>query len=263
MEKRKDIQIFELAYKKVPYGFWDNALYTPIQCGAATAKNKICELQDNTGDNISDKNYFYSETTGTYWIWKNTDTDFVGQCQYRRRLKFDEDTDFSKMLDKYRIITNTPMEIKGSIKRQMLACHPQIDYDAFVNIICKSFPEYKESVNYIFNNLKILFFSSSYVMRREDFERYCSFAFTVLERYFYDMGFENKDVLEKYVRERINGKRKEILSRPVNYHMLIGGFLQERLYSAWLLSNFDINKIKFVDFKFLENDIKVVHSLSL
>ena len=82
MQKREDIQIYELAYNKVKYGLWDNALYTPLQCGADRSNTDVCELKDNTGENISSKNFYYCETTGTYWIWKNApETKYVGQCQ--------------------------------------------------------------------------------------------------------------------------------------------------------------------------------------
>ena len=44
-------------------------------------------LADDTGDNISAKNCYYSELTGLYWVWKNVkDPDYVGVCHYRRYL---------------------------------------------------------------------------------------------------------------------------------------------------------------------------------
>ena len=71
MDKRKDAQIYELVYKPVDYDLWDNQLYTPLQVGAERTGFDIVPLKDNTGDNISSNNDFYSEATGTYWIWKN------------------------------------------------------------------------------------------------------------------------------------------------------------------------------------------------
>ncbi len=49
-------------------------------------KNYIIE---NSKDNISDKNFCYSETSFHYWIWKNilpsyNDEEWLGTCQYRR-----------------------------------------------------------------------------------------------------------------------------------------------------------------------------------
>ena len=120
MQKRDDIQIYELAYNKVNYGLWNNSLYTPLQCGSAINKVDVCNLKDNTGDNISDKNFYYSETTGTYWIWKNAPkTKYIGQCQYRRRLKFDENFNFDTIFNEHKIICNKPMILGLSLKKHI------------------------------------------------------------------------------------------------------------------------------------------------
>ena len=71
-----------------PYeGYRDN-VYTPIHLGRAVSS---CTDQmqdmigDDTGDNISKKNPYYSEATGIYWIWKNVhDCEYVGIHHYRR-----------------------------------------------------------------------------------------------------------------------------------------------------------------------------------
>ena len=44
---------------------------------------------ENSGDNIADKNFCYSETSFHYWIWKNilpklNKDEWIGTCQYRR-----------------------------------------------------------------------------------------------------------------------------------------------------------------------------------
>ena len=44
---------------------------------------------ENSGDNIVDKNFCYSETSFHYWIWKNllpklNEDEWIGTCQYRR-----------------------------------------------------------------------------------------------------------------------------------------------------------------------------------
>lgn len=252
MEKRDDIQIYELAFRKVQYGFWNNSLYTPIQCGSACNAVNVCELKDNTGDNISDKNYFYSETTGTYWIWKNAPhTKYVGQCQYRRRLEFDENYDFEQIFKKYKIITSRPLFLSMTLDNQMGFCHPQINIKAFEDIVYRRSPEYAETFNRVFNCGKILFFSSSYITTWDMFDDYCNFMFPIIDEYFTSFGFDNKDRLLGYVNSRmprsINFKMK-----PLEYHMLIGGFLQERLFTTWILNKFQQDEIYYKDFKFME-----------
>jgi len=46
-------------------------------------------IKENSGNNIADKNFCYSETSFHYWIWKNllpklNEDEWIGTCQYRR-----------------------------------------------------------------------------------------------------------------------------------------------------------------------------------
>ena len=70
----------------------DNPLYVNVRCGAVYDKRNPEEyghiLGDNTGDNISEKKYKYSELTVQYWAWKNQNADYYGLCHYRRYLIF-------------------------------------------------------------------------------------------------------------------------------------------------------------------------------
>jgi hypothetical protein len=47
------------------------------------------------------------------------------------------------------------------------------------------------------------------------------------------------------------------MSKPLEYHMLIGGFLQERLFTIWLLANFRQDEIYYKDFEFMEDSVKI------
>ncbi|MBQ7303353.1 MAG: DUF4422 domain-containing protein, partial [Alphaproteobacteria bacterium] len=65
-----------------------NDIVYPIQVGKQLSNIKLDMQGDNTGDNISEKNPFYNELAGTYWIWKNVKADIVGVFHYRRYLNF-------------------------------------------------------------------------------------------------------------------------------------------------------------------------------
>lgn len=70
-------------------------LFVPIQVGARYADARLPEtVADNTGENISSRNFSFSEMSGQYWAWKNLpeDVDYVGQCHYRRFFCFDGKT---------------------------------------------------------------------------------------------------------------------------------------------------------------------------
>ena len=81
-----DIKILVACHK--PSELPQNELFLPIQVGAALATRTLPITQDNTGDNISDKNPTYCELTAQYWAWKNLQADYYGLCHYRRFLCF-------------------------------------------------------------------------------------------------------------------------------------------------------------------------------
>ncbi|MCW9710405.1 DUF4422 domain-containing protein [Avibacterium sp. 21-586] len=58
-------------------------LYIPLQVGKY-GKEDIGYCSDDTGENISQKNPYFSELTGLYWAWKNLDYDYLGLIHYRR-----------------------------------------------------------------------------------------------------------------------------------------------------------------------------------
>ena len=72
------------------------------------------------------------------------------------------------------------------------------------------------------------------------------------------MNFFNRDVLKEYVSSKLNYYHTiGLRSKPIKYHMLIGGFLQERIFSTWVISNFRQSEIYYKDFTFMENNIKI------
>lgn len=68
-----------------------NLLYVPVRCGAVLdhSEKKSKLPGDDTRENISAKRLSYGEFTVQYWAWKNTHSDYVGLCHYRRYLAFD------------------------------------------------------------------------------------------------------------------------------------------------------------------------------
>ena len=63
-----------------------NDCLLPIQVGKACSDIELNMQGDNTGDNISEKNFGYAELTAIYWLWKNSNADIKGLFHYRRFL---------------------------------------------------------------------------------------------------------------------------------------------------------------------------------
>ena len=57
--------------------------YAPLQVGAAL-HDDLGWLRDDAGENISEKNPYFCELTGLYWVWKNRDDKVKGLVHYRR-----------------------------------------------------------------------------------------------------------------------------------------------------------------------------------
>ena len=265
-EKRKDVQIYSLCYDKKEFNFIDNEVITPLQVGAANGKN-VCELKDNTGDNISGGNYFYIENTGTYWIWKNVnDAKYKGQMQYRRPLSgVTSQMDFEEIFSKYDVITcepfhhpshktpteEEPMVIPADTVEQGYAFSNCAD-DLFIMemVIAMYYPDYIEDYYKYIKHGPNLYYSNGFIMKSEDYDRYCEFLFNCLNGYLQLADIHNEKDLIDHVRYNLEvgkyiryPKINEVPPEAIKWQCSIGGFLSERLWTLWLQHNFSDDKI--------------------
>ncbi|MCM1265223.1 MAG: DUF4422 domain-containing protein [Candidatus Gastranaerophilales bacterium] len=103
-----NIKILIASHK--PFKVPDGDSFQPIHVGREIAQalskdGKISDkdyqwlldnmIGDNDGDNISDKNRYYSECSALYWAWKNYDKlgnpDYIGLMHYRRHFIFNDE----------------------------------------------------------------------------------------------------------------------------------------------------------------------------
>ncbi|WP_270417136.1 DUF4422 domain-containing protein [Bifidobacterium pseudolongum] len=78
-----DITIAVAMHK--PYAHTEDTMYLPVHVGADLHPEILTNIVgDNTGDNISQLNPYFSELTAMYWLWKNNDSDYKGIVHYRR-----------------------------------------------------------------------------------------------------------------------------------------------------------------------------------
>jgi hypothetical protein len=269
MEKSKDVKIFSLCYSKKDYEFLDDAVVTPLQVGAALNSEDVCELKDNTGDNISDKNYFYIENTGIYWIWKNVHgCKYKGQMQYRRPLHgVNEKMDFDRIFKNYDVITvepyNYPKRSKpkftgdGYIPAQTVEDGYKFSNDAYdigrlELIINKFYPEYADSYIKYIKKGENLYYSNGFIMSEENYDKYCEFLFGILDKFreiFHinsekDLWFHvGVDVGAGGFAQRYGNNPMVIWPEAMQWQTEIGGFLSERIWTLWLLHNIEHRRI--------------------
>lgn len=112
----KDIKIFVSRRLDIDSVAIPNPLYQSVVCGAFREHSPSPYAGDDTGDNISIKQPFYSELTVQYWAWKNQQADYYGLCHYRRFLSFSK----KKLRTNERNMVSEPILSIKSIKRHCL-----------------------------------------------------------------------------------------------------------------------------------------------
>lgn len=232
----------------------------PIQSGTALSSEDLGFLKDNTGDNISLKNFFYGELTVNYWVWKNylpavPKIQYIGFCHYRRFLDFKKAPtkkyppfdiikffkQFSinfknrysqkkilRYIRDYDIILPKLLKMKLTVYEQYIKFHPKSSIDDLITVIKEHFPQYEDSLNETLNG-KNGYFCLNFVMKTHLFDDWMSFLFNVIEKL--------EKISDWNALTDINEMKQNRFA----------AFLAERLFNIWL--NF---KIKHENLKILE-----------
>lgn len=218
-----------------------NPIYIPIQCGRSVNGNFnnssdfLPELGDDTGDNISIKNPYYSELTALYWIWKNDDSqpdDIVGLNHYRRYFaepsangintnillkgktikKVLKDNDY--IVNGIDTKFNAEITVKDSAYINYKDYHIIEDLDNALICIKKLFPDLYDEINYQVKNIGAMCINNMMIAKKKYIDEYCSFIFPVFKE------------LENYI--DLNDDDHQ------GYQQRVFGFLGERLFRPWL-----------------------------
>lgn len=188
----------------------DDGILLPVQGGKALSKIDLGFQADNEVngqpcDNISEKNDSYSEMSVMYWAWKNLkklypDVKYVGLFHYRRFFSFHNVpfTSFEVMpdseiesyrinpqkvisiLESGRIILNTKRNFPYSLMTQYCFCCVREDYITTKEVIKTKFPDYYNDFIAVMERNNKIFNYNMFVMKYEDFEKYCEWLFAVL-----------------------------------------------------------------------------------
>lgn len=152
----------------------------PIQVGASLTDRIVCDVRDNTGENISVKNRQYCELTALYWIWKNDHSDYVGLCHYRRHFEFSEEIIRKIGGSDIDVAVTIPILNFPSVRDIYENDHCIEDWDIMLDVLRKLYPDYYTTAlkvqdgdyYYAYNML---------IARKEILDSYCEWVFPVLE----------------------------------------------------------------------------------
>ena len=249
MEKLTDNVI--LFHKKVDYPIWDDEIWTPLEVGAAL-REPVYDfgLRDNldpTRDkNISDCNPLFAETTGIYFNWKHlSGKKYAGQVQYRRRFDIRSYSQLEDMFKEHNVLAANPLMLPVSVSEHYGMCHNISDMELVKEIVMNLYPEYEHSFNRYIENGNILFYSNGFIMKEPLYREYCGWLFDILFKFKEAMGFGTMEDVKRYTELQIsqgfrpNWNNHGTTDGAVEYQSQMCGFLSERLFTLWLLHNFN------------------------
>lgn len=211
------VSIFTITH--VPFNPPEDPIYVPLQVGHAIHKD-YGYPGDDTGDNISSKNPYYSELTGLYWIWKNfTGADYLGLCHYRRYFlngsgNLMSEQDYMDILSRYDVIVSRPHTSEYSYRTVYERSHDIRNLDMTGDIIHELYPDYDTVFQAVINDHPC-YVGNLFVAPYPLFCAYCEWLFPIFS------------VLET----RID------MTGYDEYHRRVFGFLSEQLLIVWVRQN--------------------------
>lgn len=239
---------FFVSYNKEAYVV-QSKVFHPIFNGKIDFEVRGFVYRDNTEDNISEKNPYYGELTGHYWVWKNflpkMTAGYVGFCHYRRFLDFDLSdlsdepyqpvftSEFAKMGQKYTeknifnfvkdydIVLSHKILFSVNVYQQYVQCHKQKDIDLALNILKDIYPEYVDAAQEVMS-AKSMHMYGCFVMKKELFSEFMEWMFNIL------------DILEQ----------KADWSGYDDYNKRTPAFITERFLNIWLTHNIKTRDLK-------------------
>lgn len=202
--------------------------YIPIQVGAALHE-PLGYPRDDEGENISDKNPYYSELTALYWMWKNDKvSDIMGLVHYRRVFLTEgnyilETAKIPGLLEQADVILPEILTFdRGTVESQFLEQHHPEDLHELRKAIEKLYPDYLGDYEKVMSG-KTTYCCNMMIAKAELVKDYAAWLFDIL--------FE----VEKHLD----------ISSYDTYNKRIYGFLSERLLTLYVWhNNLSIKELK-------------------
>lgn len=171
-------------------------IYLPVFVGAAVSDLNLPYQRDDEGENISDKNLYYSELTAMYWAYKNLRADYIGLCHYHRFMSLKglriEDHDIVLPCKRHYYIE--------TIYDQYSHAHGSAGLDTAREVISEYYPDY---LSYFDKHMKkrAEHNCNMFIMKYDIFISYCDWLFDILFKIEAKMG--KVDRLYGYISERL------------------------------------------------------------
>jgi hypothetical protein len=263
------VKIYSFYYKKTTIPIEDD-LYCPVMAGNALNPDQTGMRGDDTGISISEKNPWYSELTGIFWVWKNTKQDFTGCCHYRRyftarnepadlklkrllyfpaglfrkrygliytrnlkrfKEKILNTKEILEIFQDYDAILPQKRKLNYSVKKHYERYHNPHDLNILEEILKEKYPSYVPSFYRVLDGNR-LYANNMFVLPEAHLQRFLSWWFSIL------FEFEKRMNPGDYS----------------GYQQRIFGFLGERMLTVWFShENLKIKELPLIYFKKIKN----------
>lgn len=240
--ENKKVEIYTVFHK--PWEIYRNDIVIPIHAGRALGNPQEYPLLkemigDDTGDNISPKNRKYSELTVLYWMWKNSNADYVGLMHYRRYLNLSQfmlpSDCHDDLLCKYGLKKENVLRIMKDV--DIVAIEYTRSFSMYYDFASYHFPENMEMVlDYLREHYpkefigagqvlmsKQLYGCNMFLMKKEILDKYAAWLFEIL------FALE-----EKFVYTNWQSQFGRCTPYRDQYNLRIPSFVGERLFAFWL-----------------------------
>jgi hypothetical protein len=234
--ERNNTEIFVCGHKLFECD--KSQIYIPININSSLEFSGM--INANSLDNVAFKDQTYSELIAMYWIWKNyTPLKYIGLCHYRKYFNFNGGIpNFNDIFEKNDIIVS-PIKVGASVYSQYAICHNINDLIVIENIIGDKYgPSEQESFKDVIRQ-NTLYQCNMFVMKREEFMKYCSVLFEIIFEYEKRMKVSTPSDYEKMVESKPNEYLKKMEpNSTVFYQSRIPGFLAERIFTWYAMTKF-------------------------
>lgn len=214
-------------------------------------KSEVYKILDSRSikANLPLDDKFYSELYHMKYVYDNVKLKkYVGFCQYRKYFSFlDEFPDFEKLFSDFDCIIASVMNFETDLIRQYSTVGNVEDLFIIESIIMNKFPEYYEVAKAYLNGKQIIL-GNMFIMKSEDFKKYCKFVFGVLDEY---LGIIGLDITQRIWNRKQYYLKGYYPNNTIEYQYRIGGQMGERLTGIFMHKNFA--NIGTVGLKITEN----------
>ncbi|MDE6845663.1 MAG: DUF4422 domain-containing protein [Lachnospiraceae bacterium] len=208
------VTIFTMTHKKFTEP--EDPIYMPLHVGRAGGAD-YGYAGDDTGDNISEKNCYYGELTGVYWVWKNIRmSDYVGICHYRRYFCTEEgrifnEKDYLSILKDHDMIVSKKLKLNFSYFDGYASDYNIFDLVTTGEVIRQMYPEYYDTFERLVHG-NGTYFGNMMVASKQLYDEYAEWLFSIFAE----------------VEKKIDPSGYD------DYHKRVFGFISEFLLYVWV-----------------------------